>query len=111
MAKKIKAPEKNIMEEIADYSNDKSGLLFIVANPLKDEILVSFGGKNVYSRFPKADKVQNNVLVQMMSKSAFKESMNEFLMMIKKASGINEVDGLQMFQVVGGAIQSMVKNK
>lgn len=112
MSKKIKKTEqKDIIEEVLDFADTKKGLLFIVANPLRDEVIVTFNGVNSYARFPQTDKPENNILVQMMTKSNFKESMNEFLTMLVKTTGINQKDGQQLYQVVGGAVQSMVNNK
>ena len=110
MSKKVKQ-EKNVIEEVLDFADTKKGLLFIVANPLKDEVVVTFGGQAHYGRFPVMSDPKNNILVQMMTKSNFKESMNEFLTMLIKTTGISQKDGNQLYQVVAGAIQTMVKNK
>jgi hypothetical protein len=108
---KVEKQEKNVIEEVLDFADTKKGLMFIVANPLKDEVVVTFGGKAHYGRFPVMADPKNNILVQMMTKSNFKESMNEFLTMLIKTTGINQVDGKQFYQVIGGAVQSMVKEK
>ena len=110
MSKKVKQ-EKNVIEEVLDFADTKKGLMFIVANPLKDEVVVTFGGKAHYGRFPVMADPKNNILVQMMTKSNFKESMNEFLTMMVKTTGVNPKDGNQFYQVVAGAVQSMIKSK
>lgn len=111
MSKKQSKEVKNPIEEVLDFADTKKGLLFIVANPLKDEVVVTFNGKAHYGRFPVMADPKNNILVQMMTKSNFKESMNEFLTMLIKTTGISQKDGNQLYQVVAGAIQSMVKSK
>ena len=109
MKRKIKTVKAtDTIEEIKRFALANKGLLVMVANPLKDEIVVSFGNKSSYVKFPVTDDVKNNILVKMMSKSDFAEGMNELLTALIKTTGIKVEDGQQMYQAIGGSVQAMV---
>jgi hypothetical protein len=105
----MKKKEKNIMDEVLDYANKNKGLLFIVGNPLKDEMIVAFNGETSYVKFPTTDDISRNILVGVLSQSAFKESMNEILLGISKTLEVDDKAGNDLYQVVAGSLQAMVK--
>jgi hypothetical protein len=106
-----KTIEKNKMQEVLDFANENRGFLFIVGNPLKDEIVVSFNGKATYVKFPTTENKKDNVLVQVLNKSSFKPSMNEILSAIVRATDLKPEDGNQLYQVVAGSLQAIVNSK
>ena len=104
--KKLKE-EVNVMQEVADFANERNGLLFIVGNPIKDELYITFNGLQKLLKFPKTEDLASNVLVGVMSKSTFKGAMNEFLSGLVKTLDVNTEDGLQLYQAIAGTLQSM----
>lgn len=99
------------MQEFIDYSFEHPGLLLIAGNPMSDEMVVAFGGKQVYVKFPPVEDPKDHILVQAMNKSKFKESMNEILVGLVKALELDEKDGNQMYQVIAGGLQAIVNEK
>ena len=105
---KIKVKKEiNKMQEVADFANANKGLLFIVGNPIKDELYISFNGMQKLLKFPESKELANNVLIGIMSKSTFAVAMNEFLSGLVKSLGVDTTEGLQLYQAVGGTLQSM----
>jgi hypothetical protein len=102
--------ENNIIQEVIDYANDKKGLLFIVGNPLTDEMVVSFMGRNAYVKFPTMKDKKDNILMQTLNKSAFKDGVNELLTALIKTLELSEEDGQQVYQVVAGSLQAITEN-
>jgi hypothetical protein len=58
-------------------------------------------------KFPESKELANNVLVGILSQSTFAVAMNEFLSGLSKSLGVDSEKGLQLYQVVGGTLQSM----
>jgi len=98
------------MQEFIDYSLEHQGLLLIAGNPMSDEMVVAFGGKQVYVKFPPVADPKEHVLVQAMNKSRFKESMNEILVGLIKTLELTETDGNQVYQVIAGGLQAIVND-
>ena len=98
------------MQEFIDYSLEHQGLLLIAGNPMSDEMVVAFGGKQVYVKFPTVADPKEHVLVQAMNKSRFKESMNEILVGLIKTLELTETDGNQVYQVIAGGLQAIVND-
>lgn len=99
------------MQAVLDFANENKGFLFIVGNPIKDEIVVSFNGKATYVKFPETNDKKNNILVQVLNKSSFQPAMNEILSAIARATDLKPEDGNQLYQVIAGSLQEMVKSK
>jgi hypothetical protein len=109
--KENKKEEANIMQEVADFANKNNGLIFMVGNPIRDELYISFNGKQSLLKFPKTPEMKENVLIRILKEGTFKSAMNEFLTGLIKSLGVDEKKGLQLYQMMGGTLQSMLDIK
>ena len=67
-------------------------------------------GRNSYVKFPTMANPKDNILVQTLNKSTFKDGVNELLTALIKTLELSEEDGQQVYQVVAGSLQAITEN-
>ena len=97
--------------KLQEFQNENKEFLILSANPVDDSILVSFGGLNVFVKFPGKD-MEQGVIFNALRKSAFEDSIDAFMSGIMKATGISDKeDGGEVLKVLGGAIKAIGENR
>lgn len=79
------------------------GLLFIVANPKTDEMLVAYAKKYAFMKFAP----NTHVVQRVVSEDMFELSIDEFVSGLMEACKTDEERGVQFIKATGGAIKAI----
>jgi hypothetical protein len=93
-------------QKIQDWVNEKKDLLIMIADPRTDTINISYGGLNTFCKFP-MESMEKGVVFNALRESNFKEAIEVFMAGVVKSAGIDEKNGNQLLQVLGGSIYSL----
>lgn len=105
---------KKVMEEIAEFVNGHPGFLFIVANPIRDEMLITFNNKQSFVKFPEPVDIAHGVIAGVLIDSKFNQSMGSFITGVSKgldSKGENSYAMSNFIDAVGGSLEAVNKNK
>jgi hypothetical protein len=116
MKKKIEkqVDTKEVMVKIANFIHEHPGFLFIVANPIRDEILIGFNNKQSFVKFPEAVDLGHGVVAGVLIDSKFNAAMGSFITGISKGLDIKGENGYAMsnfIDAVGGSLQAINNKK
>ena len=104
-------------QTIRDFANENKGLLFIVANPMTDEVYMTFNGKEARYKFPENENFIDNITFQVLNEGTFHFAIDAFLNGLKDALGIkskgNKIKGAaaSLLGLVDGFIFNATKEK
>ena len=108
-----KVDTKKVMEDIQKFIAEHPGFLFIVGNPVRDELLIGFNEKFSFVKFPEPIDMAHGVVSGVLLDSKFQQSMGSFITGIAK--GMELKDGgpavSNFIDVVGGSLQAINQNK
>lgn len=95
--------EKNL-QKIQEFMHENKHLLFIVANPMSDEIVISFNDTSTFTKFPPMENPTLNVVFNVLKAGKFERSIDEFITGLIKGLGTDEKKGAQLYKVIGGSL-------
>ena len=95
--------KKSGIQEVAEMARNLPGLLFIVANPKTDEMLVAYAKKYAFMKFAP----NTHVVQRVVSEEMFELSIDEFVSGLMEACKTDEERGVQFIKATGGAIRAI----
>lgn len=108
-----KNKEQKSLDDIKKFIHANKHLLIIVANPATDELVTAFSDIIAHTRFRTPDNKQLNVVLNVLKKSRFENTIDAFMQAFMEGVKIDEKDkdGAQFVKAVGGGIRSIALSK
>lgn len=95
--------EPTSLQTIQNHIHDNKHLLYIVANPATDEVLVSYQDVSALTRFAQG----MNVILRLLQKSRFEAAVSPFTSSLLQGLATKPEDSVQFIKVANGAIKSI----
>ncbi len=105
---------KKVMQDIQDFIANHPGFLFIVGNPIRDELLVGFNQKFSFVKFPEPIDISEGVVAGVLLDSKFDQAMGQLITGIAKGMDIKGGNNYAMSNLidkVGGSLIAINTNR
>ncbi len=98
--------------EFQEFMNANKNLLVMIADPVTDEVCISFQGLNGFMRFPSKDMF-DGVVFNALRQSKFDEAIGPFMSGVVECSGIDvsTKEGNEFLEKLGSTMRAIGRTK